>query len=78
MDEIGSQRVWRAILKLSRGRPEEIKKLTQCARRDYRDVLMWAENPISEKESKRMVRELQDWLSEQGVKIELPPDEGSE
>ncbi|HEX6766213.1 MAG TPA: hypothetical protein VF103_12065 [Polyangiaceae bacterium] len=39
------ERVRLAILKLSNGALEELRNMTAAAKRDYRDVLMWAEYP---------------------------------
>lgn len=38
-------RVRRAILTLAQGDLERVREFTEAARRDYRDVLMWAEYP---------------------------------
>jgi 16S rRNA C1402 N4-methylase RsmH len=38
-------RVQLAILKLSEGQAERVAELVTAAKRDYRDVLMWAEYP---------------------------------
>jgi hypothetical protein len=38
-------RVRLAILKLSEGQAERVAELVAAAKRDYRDVLMWAEHP---------------------------------
>ena len=39
------ERVQLAILKLSEGNEEKILEFVAVAKRDYRDVLFWAENP---------------------------------
>src|SRR5213082_4282042 len=39
------ERVQRAILKLSEGNEEKLRQFVAVAKRDYRDVLFWAENP---------------------------------
>src|SRR6266404_8879782 len=39
------ERVQLAILKLSEGNEEKLREFVQVAKRDYRDVLFWAENP---------------------------------
>jgi hypothetical protein len=39
------ERVQLAILKLCEGRFEQLAELVTAAKRDYRDVLMWAESP---------------------------------
>ena len=40
-----SERVGLAILKLCEGRLDRLAELVNAAKRDYRDVLMWAEYP---------------------------------
>src|SRR5437764_5036114 len=39
------ERVQLAILKLSNGNEEKLREFIAVAKRDYRDVLFWAENP---------------------------------
>jgi hypothetical protein len=39
------ERVQLAILKLSAGNEEKLREFVTVAKRDYRDVLFWAENP---------------------------------
>src|SRR5438309_3024073 len=39
------ERVQLAILKLSGGDEERLREFVAVAKRDYRDVLFWAENP---------------------------------
>jgi hypothetical protein len=39
------ERVQLAILKLSEGNEEKLRHFVAVAKRDYRDVLFWAENP---------------------------------
>jgi hypothetical protein len=39
------ERVWLAILRLSEGRSDRVAQFVDLAKRDYRDVLMWAESP---------------------------------
>jgi hypothetical protein len=39
------ERVQLAILKLSEGNVEKLREFVAVAKRDYRDVLFWAENP---------------------------------
>ena len=38
-------RVQLAILKLSEGNEKKLRELVAVAKRDYRDVLFWADNP---------------------------------
>jgi len=56
------ERVQLAILKLSEGNEEKLRQLVDVAKRDYRDVLFWAEYPeeakIDTPEKRRKVREL--------------------
>src|SRR5262245_4868784 len=39
------ERVQLAILKLSKGDEEKLREFVAVAKRDYRDVLFWADNP---------------------------------
>ena len=39
------ERVQLAILKLSEGNEEKLREFVAIAKRDYRDVLFWADNP---------------------------------
>ena len=39
------ERVQLAILKLSEGNEEKLHEFVAVAKRDYRDVLFWADNP---------------------------------
>jgi hypothetical protein len=39
------ERVQLAVLKLSEGNEEKLREFVAVAKRDYRDVLFWAENP---------------------------------
>src|SRR5256714_9622438 len=39
------ERVQLAILQLSEGNEEKLREFVALAKRDYRDVLFWAENP---------------------------------
>jgi len=41
----GGQRIPLCILKLAAGRTDEVISLVEHARRDYRDVIFWAEYP---------------------------------
>ena len=67
------ERVQLAILRLSEGSEEKLRELVAVAKRDYRDVLFWAEYPEEAKldtpEKRRRVREMMQKL---GVK---PPDD---
>ena len=77
LDAYGTQpyerdRVHLAILALSHGNEEKLREYIEVAKRDYRDVLFWAEYPeeatIDTPEKKRAVREL---LKRLGLE---PPD----
>jgi hypothetical protein len=39
------ERVQLAILKMSEGNEEKLREFVAVAKRDYRDMLFWAENP---------------------------------
>ena len=43
--ELGEERVRLAILKLSESDADALPELVEAAKRDYRDVLLWAEYP---------------------------------
>ena len=75
--ERGSNRVKLAILKLSGGSIEKVKEYVQDAKKDYRDVLAWAEYPeqmrtdawkLSPEENKRIqerdIEQYEAWLNE--------------
>src|SRR5436305_14816332 len=66
------ERVQLAILKLSEGNEEKLRQNVDVAKRDYRDVLFWAEYPeeakIDTPEKRRQVRELFEKLG-----LEPPP-----
>jgi hypothetical protein len=56
------ERVQVAILKLSAGSEEEVREYVAVAKRDYRDVLFWAEYPEESRldmpEKRRRVRKM--------------------
>lgn len=60
------ERVCLAILSLSEGSLDKLKELVELAKRDYRDILMWAEYPESQAESEAVLLHLAEWLKEQG------------
>ena len=66
-------RVQIAILKLSENNEEKLREFTAVAKRDYRDVLFWAEHPeeakIDTPEKRQKVRELFEKLG-----LEPPPN----
>ena len=66
------ERVQLAILKLGEGKEEQLRKFVAIAKRDYRDVLFWAENPEEAKLDTPDKRERLKKMFEQfGIK---PPD----
>ena len=66
------ERVQLAILKLSEGNEEKLREFVAVAKRDYRDVLFWAEYPeesrLDTPEKRERVRKM---LEKFGIK---PPD----
>src|SRR5213080_4151662 len=56
------ERVQLAILKLSEGNEEKVREFVAVAKRDYRDVLFWAEYPeesrLDTEEKRRRVRKM--------------------
>jgi len=67
------ERVQLAILKLSGGSEEKLREFVAVAKRDYRDVLFWAENPeesrLDTPEKRERVRKM---FEKFGIK---PPDD---
>jgi hypothetical protein len=67
------ERVQLAILKLSKGNEEKLREFAAIAKRDYRDVLFWAEYPeesrLDTPEKRERVRKM---FEEFGIK---PPDD---
>jgi hypothetical protein len=67
------ERVQLAILKLSGGSEEKLREFVVVAKRDYRDVLFWAENPeevrLDTPEKRERVRKM---FEKFGIK---PPDD---
>jgi hypothetical protein len=67
------ERVQLAILKLSDGSEEKLREFVAVAKRDYRDVLFWADNPDEAKLDTPQKRERMRRMFEQfGIK---PPDD---
>src|SRR6266581_3534628 len=71
------ERVQLAILKLSEGNEEKLREFVAVAKRDYRDVLFWAENPDEAKldtpEKRERTKERMKKMFEKfGIK---PPDD---
>ena len=66
------ERVQLAILKLSEGNEEKLREFVAIAKRDYRDVLFWADNPEEAKLDTPEKRERMKKMFEQfGIK---PPE----
>ena len=67
------ERVQLAILKLSGGSEEKLREFVAVAKRDYRDVLFWAEHPdearLDTPEKRERVRKM---FEKFGIK---PPDD---
>lgn len=67
------ERVQLAILKLSEGNEEKLREFVAVAKRDYRDVLFWAENPeearLDTPEKKERIKKM---FEKFGIK---PPDD---
>jgi hypothetical protein len=67
------ERVQLAILKLSEGNEEKLREFAAIAKRDYRDVLFWAEYPeesrLNTPEKKERIRKM---FQQFGIK---PPDD---
>jgi hypothetical protein len=67
------ERVQFAILKLSEGNEEKLREFIAVAKRDYRDVLFWADNPEEAKldtpEKRERIRKV---FEQFGIK---PPEE---
>src|SRR6266571_6625958 len=67
------ERVQLAILKLSEGDEEKLREFVAVAKRDYRDVLFWAENPEEAKLDTPEKRErIKKMFGKFGIK---PPDD---
>ena len=66
------ERVQLAILKLSDGNEEKLREFVARAKRDYRDVLFWAENP---EEAKLDTREKRERVRKMFEKFGIKPPE---
>ena len=67
------ERVQLAILKLSEGNEGKLREFVAVAKRDYRDVLFWAENPEEAKLDTPEKRErIKKMFEKFGIK---PPDD---
>src|SRR5437763_3263466 len=67
------ERVQLAILKLSEGNEEKLREFVAVAKRDYRDVLFWAENP---EEAKLDTPEKRERIRKVFEKFGIKPPEG--
>src|SRR6059058_1118641 len=67
------KRVQLAILKLSEGNEEKLREFVAVAKRDYRDVLFWAENP---EEAKLDTPEKRERIRKMFEKFGIKPPEG--
>ena len=67
------ERVQLAILKLSEGNEKKLREFVAVAKRDYRDVLFWSENPeearLDTPEKKERIKKM---FEQFGIK---PPDD---
>ena len=66
------ERVQLAILKLSQGNEEKLREFVAVAKRDYRDVLFWADNP---EEAKLDTPEKRQRISKMFEKFGITPPE---
>ncbi|HME88743.1 MAG TPA: hypothetical protein VKE30_05980 [Chthoniobacterales bacterium] len=62
------ERVQLAILKLSEGDEEKLREFTAVAKRDYRDVLFWADNPQEAKLTPEKRERLKKMFEQFGIK----------
>ena len=67
------ERVQLAILKLSDGKEDKLREFVAVAKRDYRDVLFWADNP---EEAKLDTPEKREELKKMFEKFGIKPPEG--
>lgn len=67
------ERVQLAILKLSEGSEEKLREFIAVAKRDYRDVLFWADNP---EEAKLDTPEKRERVKKMFDKFGIKPPEG--
>jgi hypothetical protein len=65
------ERVQLAILKLSEGNEEKLREFVAVAKRDYRDVLFWAENPEARLDTPEKRERMQKMFEKFGIK---PPE----
>jgi len=62
------ERVQLAILKLSEGDEEKLREFTAVAKRDYQDVLFWADNPQEAKLTPEKRERLKKMFEQFGIK----------
>ena len=67
------ERVQLAILKLSEGNEEKLREFVAVAKRDYRDVLFWAESP---EEARLDTPEKRERIKKMFEKFGIKPPEG--
>jgi predicted Fe-Mo cluster-binding NifX family protein len=67
------ERVQLAILKLSEGNEEKLREFVTVAKRDYRDVLFWAESPA---EARLDTPEKRERVRKMFEKFGIKPPEG--
>jgi hypothetical protein len=66
------ERVQLAILKLSDGDEEKLREFVAVAKRDYRDMLFWADNPEDAKLTPEKRERLRKMFDQFGIR---PPDD---
>ena len=66
------ERVQLAILELSEGNEEKLREFVAVAKRDYRDVLFWADNP---EEAKLDTPEKRERIKKMFEQFEIKPPE---
>ena len=72
------ERVWLDILELAKGDKARVLELVERAKRDYRDIILWAEYPQESKlDTPEKKRKFNDMLEKFGAAWRIPPgDEG--
>jgi hypothetical protein len=65
------ERVQLAILKLSKGNEEKLREFVAVAKQDYRDVLLWADNPEEAKFTPEKHERMKKMFEQFGIK---PPE----
>lgn len=66
------ERVQLAILKLSEGYEKKLREFVAVAKRDYRDVLFWADNPEEAKLTPEKRERMRKMFEQFGIK---PPED---